>query len=74
MVVLAVHVGGTVECKAFSLSLAGADTWGGDGRRTGLQDVIRVVVYFVRRLLDFLNLHVKLIRQLLELPSRVRCH
>ena len=74
LIILAVHVGGTVECETLSLCLAGADTRGGDGRRTRLQDVIGVIVYFVRRLLDFLHLHVKLICQLLELPSRVRCH
>ena len=72
--VLCFHVGGAVEGEAISLGLAGADTRGCDGRRPGLQDVIGVVVDLIRRFLDLLHLHVQLVCQLLELPTRVRCH
>ena len=49
-------------------------TRGCDGRRPGLHHVVRVIIDLIGRLLDLLHLHVQLVRQLLELPPRVRRH
>lgn len=74
MLILTINVGGTIKDEAISLGLARANTWGGDGRWTWFQDVIRVVIDLVRRLLYLLDLHVELVRKLLELPTCIRRH
>lgn len=60
--------------KTVASVLAGSDAWWCDGSRSRFQDVVRVVVDLIRRFFYLFHLHVQLIRQLLQLPTRIRRH
>ena len=64
----------TIVNKPVSSILARTDTRGCNRCRPRLHDVIRVIINLIRRLLDFLHLHIQLIRQLLKLATRIWRH
>jgi len=67
-------ISSTIVYESVAAILAGADTGRCDGSRPGLHYIVGIVIYFKGRLFYLFHLYVQLIRQLLQLSTRIRSH